>query len=289
MVKRLSADERKTIDQLEGQGFKAHEIGARIGRDTRTVKHYLIERPREQSVGLEKLQRELEHRNDIRERIRELESYLEFPSPENLDIGDLSKGVRGFDLECKPIQWQQTNDGRYTVKLYDDFRWVIQHLRSSRQKATLDNLEQWQSIGGSCIEDCHDLRLHIVREAERQTGLVAVLDNGQRGLLDGFSLTIYRWALCSDKQGEYKIVSRREGLCLLSWGMYNLAWVRDDEVERIKDIHRKLIEYYRRLSTTVAILREKQDLQIISEILLERLSQFAGLPIMPGECDGCPN
>lgn len=289
MGKWLSADERKLIDQLEEQGYKPHEIGAKMGRDTRTVKHYLNERPRERSLELERQQQELEHRDEIRNLIKRLERSLEFPLPEELDITDLSKGEIGFAFPSRLIRWQQADGGSYMVKLEDEFNLIIEHLHSSRRKEILNMVKEWQRIGGKCIVDCHRLRGDIQKEAEKQTRLVTIADSGLRGLLEGFSWTIYRCSLCNVKEENYMVSSKLHDLCLLHWGMYNLAWVRNDEVERTKDIHRRLIGYYRRMSTTLDILEGKKQLSLLRESLCQRLDKFASLSKLPGKCGLCPS
>ena len=288
MGERLSADERKLIDQLGEQGYKAHEIGAKLGRDTRTVKHYLKERPRQQSVELESQLRELEHRDDIYSGINNLKDKLQFPLPEELDITDLSKGERAYSFPSRIIRWQQADDGRYMVKLEDEFSPIMEHLRSSRRERILDILKAWQSICCKSIVDCHRLRGDIQKEAEKQTRLVTIADRGQRGLLEGFSWTIYRWSLCNDREEDYKVVSKLHDLCLLHWGTHNLAWIRDDEVERIKYIHRRLIGYYQRVSTTLEILEGKKRLTLLTKSLCHSLDKFASLEILPGKCHLCP-
>lgn len=66
MAKRLSIDDREKIDLMDKEGYKPQEIAANIGKDTRTIKRYLDERPRELILDLERQQQQLAHRNDIR-------------------------------------------------------------------------------------------------------------------------------------------------------------------------------------------------------------------------------
>ncbi len=206
MSTRLGVEERKLIDELYEQGCKPVEIAVKVHKDTRTVKHYLTERPRERSVELERQQQELDHRNDIRSRIGNLERKLEFPSPEGLDITDLSLGMRACNIGTgNIIRWQKANDNSYIVKLEDKFSPIIEHLHSSRRRQILDTLREWQRIGGKCVVDCYRLRVDIQKEAERQTKLRTVPENivagnvvrtnAVEGLLEGFSWTIYRWSL----------------------------------------------------------------------------------------------
>jgi hypothetical protein len=298
MAKRLSADEREKIDQLDGKGYKPHEMAAKIGKDTRTVKRYLNDRPRERSIEIERQQQELDHRNDVRSRIMKFKEKLKFPAPEGLDITNLSLGMRAYDIGTENIiQWQKT-DNNYIVKIEDEFTPIIEHLHSSRRKVILDLLKEWQRIGGKCIVDCHRLRVDIQKEAEKQTKLRTVLEtivegnvvrsNVVEGLLDEFSWTIYRWALCNTKEEKYITVSELNGRHLLHWGMYNLAWVKDNEMERIKDIHQKLIKNYRKVSTTLDILEGKKTLDQLAKSLSQRLNEFAGLSKLPGNCRLCP-
>lgn len=300
MAKRLSVDERKLIDQLGEQGFKSHEIGAQIGRDTRTVKLYLSECPRKRSVELERQQQELDHRNDLRNRIKNLERELEFPPPAQLDITDLSTGARAsFVTMDSIVRWQQADGGSYILKLADEFSPIMEHIRSSRRKAILDVLKEWQRIGGKCIVDCHRLMVDIQKEAERQTKLSTVPENivegnvvrsnAVEGLLKEFSWTIYRWSLCNDKEEDYTVENRINDLWVLRWGMHNLARVTNDEVERIKDIHRRLIRNYRKVSTTLDILEGKKKLDVLAESACRKLDEFAGLSKLPGKCRLCPS
>lgn len=289
MGKRLSVKERELIDQLDEQGYKPHEIGAKMGRDARTVKHYLRQRAQEQTFDWEKQKRISEHWNKLRKHIRDLEAELKLPPPENIDMAELSTvGERQFSFEYAVLRWQQAKDGSYRVILGNEFDCVIEHLRSSRQKKILDKLGQWERIGGEFIVNCHKLRISVKKEAERRTGLSTIPDNREEGLLWGFSWTIYSWALSGAKEEEYKLVSEYKGLRLLQWGMHNIAWVKENDADRIIDIQRKLIRHYRKLSTVQDILKGKQDLEQLSKTLCEKLNKFADLPIIPGKCDGCP-
>lgn len=296
MSKRLTPDERQEIAQLAKKGLRPHEIKREIStvRDSRTIKHYLDLLPREQLPELLKQRKWLAHQKIIQNRIKRLERELEFPASEDLDVTDLEKGYRAFSSpsHVRVIQWQQADDGSYTVKLDDKFDRAIEHLRSSRRKHILDKLDQWQRIGGRCIVHCYYLRINIQKEAERQTRLINVPDVGQRGLLEDFSWTIYRLALSNEKKveekEEYDAINRHDGLCLLRWGGWNLAWVEDNEVDRIKDIHRRLVLHYQRVSTTLDILEEEAELEQIGELLRDKLRKFAGMQVIPGKCLDCP-
>ncbi len=297
MGKRLSSEERKSIDELYDQDYKAHEIGVKIRRDTRTVKHYLNERPRERSMELERQQQELEHRNDVRRRIGNLKKRLEFPGPRYLWIPDdpeTGKPVttRPLSLDGDFVEWELKSGG-YMVKLGEEFDPVIEHLRSSRRRAILAELDRWKQLGGECIEACYKLRLWIERKAGEQTRLGIVPDKGQRGLFDGFGLSIY-WATFSGEgasRDAYKIVSESEiaGLCLLNYAsFYNLAWLQKHEIGRIKDIHQKLITTCQNLSITVGIRQAIAELRQITDSLYLRLDDFASLSKLPGRCHLCP-
>ncbi|MBU2008870.1 MAG: hypothetical protein KJ624_03320, partial [Chloroflexi bacterium] len=168
------------------------------------------------------------------------------------------------------------------------------HLRSSRRTSILKRLEQWQSIGGKCIEDCHRLQAHIVEEAKRETDLEIMLLAGKRrprrGLLDGFCWTIYSRALSGvDASGAgYKVVSKHDDLCLLSWQGDNLSWLKNDELNRLQSIHQRLMKYYSKLSIARGVVAEKKELDILSASLRSTLDRFAGLRTIPGMCRECP-
>lgn len=325
MGKWLSADERKLIDQLEEQGYKPHEIGAKMGRDTRTVKHYLNERPRERSVELEKQQQELDHRNDIRRRIGNLQKRLEFPSPLYLWIPDDDKtgkpvtkvGTSLFgDTIDDTIEWESGSSG-YGMKLDEEYDPVIEHLRSSRRKAVLSELGMWKRLGCKCIEDCYKLRVYIEREAKERTKLAIVRDTWQRGLLDGFCRSVYRMTFSGEevaaeieklqnlvnaglatKDNEYRLTELRSpyeqvsslgSLRILNYASFNIACLSENEVERVKDSHQRLITTCQNSSITVEIREVIAKLKGISSSLHQRLDDFASLKILPGKCGLCPH
>ncbi len=70
--------------------------------------------------------------------------------------------------------------------------------------------------------------------------------------------------------------------------MHNLARVKDNEMERIKDVHRRLIQHYQKVSTTLNILEGKKELSLLTESLSRSLDEFASLNILPGKCHLCP-
>lgn len=292
---RLSPDERKSIGELYDHGYKAHEIGVKIGRDTRTVKHYLNERPRERSLELEKQQRELEHRNDIGRRVGNLKKRLEFPSPLYLWIPDDPKTGKpvtkvGISLYGDTIEWEPDSSG-YVIKLDEESDPVIEHLHSSRRRAVLGELGKWKRLGGKCVEDCYKLRLYIEREAREQTELAIVPDTGQRGLLDGFRMSVY-WATFSSEdasQDAYRIVSRRGDLYLLNYASFNLAWLLKHEIDRVKDKHQRLIGTCRNLSITGQVRQAITELKRITDSLHRRLDDFASLKVLLGKCHLCPS
>ncbi len=242
----------------------------------------------------------LAHQKVIQNRIKRLGRELEFPAPEGLDITDLKQGYRAYFSagNAQVIEWQQADDGSCIAKLDDKFDRVIEHLRSSRRQHILDKLDQWQRIGGRCIVHCHDLRINIQNDAEEQTELIHMPDVGQLGLLEDFSWTIYRFALSNEKKveeekneeekEEYDVINRHDYLCLLRWRSWNLALVENNEVDRIKDIHRKLLLHYQKLSTTLDILEEKVDLEQLEGLLRDRLHKFSGIQVIPGKCLDCP-
>jgi hypothetical protein len=299
LAKRLSIDDREKIDLMDKEGYKPQEIAAKIGKDTRTIKRYLDERPRENVSDLERQQQELDHRNDIRTLIINFKEKLKFPLPEVLDITDLSIGYRAYDIGGQLIGWQKDKDGSYNVKFEDDFNPVIEHLQSSRRIQTLKMLTELQAIGGKYIVNCHNLRVAIQQEAEKQTKLKTIPEtitvgniiksNAIEGLLEGFSWTIYRWSLSQDKEQEYIAKDVINDLRVLHYGMYNLAHcVDDDEVKRIINIHQKLIRYYRKVSTTIEILEGKKKLDLLAESTCQKLDEFASLKMLPGKCHLCP-
>lgn len=218
--------------------------------------------------------------------------------PEVLDITDLSIGYRAYDIGSLLIRWQKDKDGSYHVKFEDDFNPVIEHLQSSRRIQSLKMLTELQAIGGKYIVNCHSLRVAIQQEAEKQTRLKTIPEtvtvgnminsNAVKGLLEGFSWTIYRWSLSQDKEEDYIVTDRINDLWILRYGMYNLAHCTNDKVERIKDIHQKLIRYYRKVSTTVEILEGKKKLDLLAESACQKLDEFASLKILPGKCHLCP-
>lgn len=296
MGKRLSADERELIDELYEQGYKPPEIAVKVSRDTRTVKHYLNERPRERSVELERQQQELEHRNDIRRRIDNLKNRLEFPSPMYLWIPDDPKTGNpitkvGISLHGDTIEWELGSSG-YVIKLDEGFDPVIEHLYSSRRRAVLGELDRWKQLGGKCAESCHRLRLWIEREAKDRTGLDKVPDTGQRGLRDGFCLSVYRSVFFSEDFCEkpYNIASTCDDLHLLTYAnLDNLAWLGKYEIDKIRNVHQRLITTCQNLSITIEIRQAIAELKQITSSLHRRLDDFASLRILPGKCRLCPS
>jgi hypothetical protein len=320
MGKWLSADERKSIDQLEEHGLKPVEIAKKLGRDTRTVKHYLKVRSRERSVELEKQQRELDHRNDIRRRIGNLQKRLEFPSPLNLWIPDDDKAGKpvtkvGISLSGDSIEWEAGSSG-YSMKLDEEYDPVIEHLHSSRHRAILSELGMWKQLGGKCIENCYKLRIYVEREAKEQTKLAIVPDTWQRGLLDGFCKSVY-WSTFSSEEvaaeieklqnlvnaglatkdneyrltelrSPYKQVSSLGNLRILNYAGFNIACLLESEVERVKDSHQRLITTSQNLSITVEIREVIAELKGITGSLRQRLDDFASIKILPGKCGLCP-
>ncbi len=294
MTRGLTPEDRKRVDELYKRGCTPAEIGHEIGKDARTVKSYLAQLEVERVSELVRLQDLQKHWEIIRDRVKSLKEVLVFPPPEHLDISDLSAGQRAYFVEGGVIRWHKAGSS-YRVKLGEEFDCVLEHLRSSRRTSILKKLEQWQSIGGECIEDCHRLQAHIVERAKRETDLeIVLLDAGRRrpprGLLDGFCWTIYSRALSgADTSGAgYKVVSKHDDLCLLSWQGDNLAWLRNEELNRLQGIHQTLIGYYRKLSITHDVVGEKKELDILSESLRSTLDRFASLRTIPGRCRECP-
>lgn len=321
MGKWLSADERKLIDQLEEQGYKPYEIGAEMSRDTRTVKHYLKVRSRERSVELEKQQQELDHRNDIRRRIGNLQKRLVFPSPLYLWIPDDDKTGKpvtkvGISLSGDSIEWESGSSG-YGMKLDEEYDPVIEHLHSSRRGAVLSKLGMWKRLGYKCIEDCYKLRVYVEREAKERTNLAIVPDTWQRGLLDGFCRSVY-WSTFSSEEvaaeieklqnlvnarlatkdneyrltelrSPYKQVSSLGSLRILNYAGFNIACLLESEVEKVKNGHQRLITTCQNLSITVEIREVIAELKGISDSLDQRLDDFASLKILPGKCSLCPH
>jgi hypothetical protein len=253
------------------------------------------ERPRERAEYLERQLEELEHRNDIRSRFDNLKKGLEFPDPVYLWVRDdtetgepvtrLTLSLRGDVLE-----WESDN-GVYVIKLGGDLDPVMEHLRSSSRTAVLEQLEKWRRLAGECVKKCYELRRDIEREAQQQTKLSIVRDTGQRGLLDGFGMSVY-WATLSSRgssDDDYRVVGKLGDVCLLRYASsYNIAWVRADEVGRVKDWHEGLIRNCGTLSTKVDIGEAAVRLKGLTESLHQRLDEFAGLKVLPGTCAICP-
>jgi hypothetical protein len=308
MAERLSFDERKLIQELHEQGLKPVEIASEVSRvlgtkrrDNRTVKRYLARLPREQSVGLEKQHWELRHRNNIRRRIRKLENKLEIPSPLMLWVPDESRNrdtgeseethpvtELGLDLVGDTIGWECNRRG-WKVKLDAKFKPVEDHLKSSRFRAAWEELEFWKQRVGVYIEKCYRLRMYIEREAKDSCKLDLPSGIGQRGLPDGFCRSVF-WATFSNEaviKKDYQVVSERDGLNLLKYASFNLAWVKGSDMERLKWAHQRLVATCRNLSITMEINQAIAELRVIAESLRHRLEEFASLDILPGKCELC--
>ena len=234
-----------------------------------------------------KLQKQLGHLETIRRRIGELQTKLAFPPCAHLDVTDLSLGERHLFL-YGPVRWHRAGDGYYYLRL-DEFDLAIEHIGSSGQKDTLRRIKHWRYLGGQCVEKCHLLRIQVMEEARRETAMAILADTGERGLLDGFSWTIYSWALWdATKEPEYMVASEIESLCLLhELGGSNLAWVRCNEVERIKAIHQALRIKYRVLPLTKEITELKTKMDRLKEALSPKLDDFAKQEVIPGKCTAC--
>ncbi|MFH1484248.1 MAG: helix-turn-helix domain-containing protein, partial [Chloroflexota bacterium] len=168
MTRGLTPEDRRRVEELYKEGHTPAEIGHETGKDARTVKSYLAKLEVGRVPELVRLQDLQKHWEIIRDRVKSLKEALTFPPPEHLDISDLSVGQRAYCLERGVIRWHEAGSS-YRVKLGEEFDCVLEHLRSSRRTSILKRLEQWQSIGGKCIEDCHRLQAHIVEEAKRET------------------------------------------------------------------------------------------------------------------------
>ncbi len=294
MGKRLTYDERKQIKELDEKGLSSTEIATIVARQIRTVNHYLEKLPRIQSAEREKQRRWDAHSRVIRRRITSLKENLEFPSPMLLWIPDDPKTgkpvtILGLFGLGDHIEWEVV-DGNYIVKLNTKFDLVIQHLGSSRRQASLAKLDEWKRVSGKCIKDCYKIRLFIEKEAKERTQLKLGLDTSQRGLLDGFSQSVY-WATFCDEtaiQYDYKIVSKQGDLCLLNFASFNLAWLHEYETDRVKDIHQKLIGAVRKLSITSEFRKSLTEVNHAVLSLQVRLDDFASLEVLPGKCGSCP-
>jgi len=294
MGKRLTCGERKQIKELHENGLMSREIAAEIGRQTRTVNHYLDELPRIQSPEREKQRRWDAHSRVICRRITSLKKNLEFPSPMQLWIPDDPKTGKpvtrlGLSLLGDYIEWEVVGSN-YIVKLDTKFDLVIQHLRSSRRQATLAKLEEWKRVSGKCIKDCYKIRCFIEKEAKERTQLELVPDTGQSGLLDGFSRSVYWATFCGETaiRYDYKIVSKQRNLCLLSFASFNLAWLQEYDKDRAKDIHQRLIGALRNLSITLEFKKSLAEVNQMALSLQKRLDDFANLEALAGKCISCP-
>ncbi len=301
MVKLLTHSEREIIEELDKKGFTAPEIAREVAgrlreklRDTRTIKQYIANLPKKQSSDLEKQLEWREHKQVIHRLVGELKTNLKFVSPVQLWIPDTPNAENpvtkvGVSIYGDVVEWDTVN-GTYFVKLDPRFDIVTQHLRSSKRRVVLDELEKWSSLAGKCIKECKRLRSYIEKEAGERTGLVGIpSDNVARGLLDGFGRSVY-WATfyrVAKSQVGYRISSESDNLRLLSYNSYHLGWFRNDEVERIKDIHQRLINTCRKLAIKVEILRIIRDLSKLRVSLKKRLEKFCSYEILPGNCDKC--
>ena len=176
------------------------------------------------------------------------------------------------------------------MKLDEKFQLVAQHLKSSRRWTILDQLNRWKHLGGIIFKGCHELRIFIERESIERTHFELVPDTGQRGLLDGFNRSVY-WATFNGegaKQNEYTIAGRQDDMCLLYFPSYKLAWLHENEIDRVKDIHQRIIGVCQQSSITSDINKAIAELNRISFLLNRRLSEFASQKIVPGKCDSCP-
>lgn len=299
MVKHLNPSERGLIKELFQKGFTAPEIAREVAlrletkaRDPRTIKQYITNLSKKQSSELEKQLEWREHKQVIHRLADELKTALKFVSPVQLWISDIP-GIEnpvtsvGVSIHGDVIEWDIVGDG-YLVKVDPRFDIVIQHLRSSRRRVALDELDKWRSLAGKCIKECKRLKNYIEKEAGERTGLAGISsDNVERGLLDGFGRSVY-WATFYKRQVGYRISGESDNLQLLSYSSYNLGWFRNDEVERIKDIHHRLIDTCRKLAIKVEILRLVRELSKVRVVLINRLDQFCRYQVLPGNCEKCP-
>lgn len=302
MVKQLTPPERELIEELDKKGFKAPEIAREVARrleskirDTRTIKQYIANLPKKQSSDLETQLEWLKHKQEIHSLIGKLKTNLKFVSPVQLWIPDTPDAKNpetrvGVSIYGDVVEWDTVN-GTYFVKLDPGFDIVTQHLRSSKRRVALDELEKWSSMAGKCIKECKHLRIYIEKEVGERTRLVGIpSDNVERGLLDGFSRSVY-WATfhrVAKSQAGYRISGESDNLRLLSYDSYHLGWFRNDEVERIKDIHHRLINICRKLAIKVEILRIVKELTKLRVALRKRLDRFCSYAVIPGYCDKCP-
>jgi len=87
---------------------------------------------------------------------------------------------------------------------------------------------------------------------------------------------------------EYIVASEKEGLCLLhELGGSNLAWVRCNEVERIKAIHQALRIKYRVLPLTKEIIELTTQMDRLKEALSPKLDDLAKQEVILGKCSAC--
>ncbi len=302
MVKQLTPPERELIEELDKKGFKAPEIAREVARrleskirDTRTIKQYIANLPKKQSSDLETQLEWLKHKQEIHSLIGKLKTNLKFVSPVQLWIPDTPDAENpvtrvGVSIYGDVVEWDTVN-GTYFVKLDPGFDIVTQHLRSSKRRVALDELEKWSSMAGKCIKECKHLRIYIEKEVGERTRLVGIpSDNVERGLLDGFGRSVY-WATfyrVAKSQAGYRISGESDNLRLLSYNSYNLGWFRNDEVERTKDIHHRLINTCRKLAIKVEILSLMRELSKVRVALIKRLDKFCSYEVIPGYCDKCP-
>ena len=295
MAGRIPFDKRILIEELNEQNFQPPEISRKIGIDTRTIKRYLRERVKIQSLELEQKEQWDAHKKVIRCRIASLSKKLELPTLMQMWISeDYKTGKPATKLslsfnEGDFLEWELV-DSNYVMKLDKKFGLVMQHLKSSRHRTILDLLDTWKHLGGTIFKGCHELRIYIKKESIERTHLKLVPGKRQRGLLDGFNRSIY-WATFNGeraKQTEYTIASRQDDMCLLYFPSYNIAWLYENEIDRVKDVHQKIIRVCQQLSITSEISEDIAKLNQAVSSLNQHLSEFASLKIIPGKCDSCP-
>ena len=175
----------------------------------------------------------------------------------HVPVKALARGLRQTKLglsfnEGDFLEWELIGSS-YVMKLDEKFQLVAQHLKSSRRWTILDQLNRWKHLGGIIFKGCHELRIFIERESIERTHFELVPDTGQRGLLDGFNRSVY-WATFNGegaKQNEYTIAGRQDDMCLLYFPSYKLAWLHENEIDRVKDIHQKIIEVCQQLCSSI--------------------------------------
>ncbi len=150
-------------------------------------------------LGMKEAERHLTQMSDLRERLK---SEIWTPPLSHIPKRDLSVG-RDAALE-HTVHWEDADNGSLIIKLpvedEKDFRYFKQHTSSLK---LWDDLLEWKCLGGFYIRSRAGLLNAIRGDIERETGMQIVPNDDTRGILEGFSHTIF-WNLFPQSSQDAK-------------------------------------------------------------------------------------